>query len=98
MPSCSPSAAYAFDLAIVDIFMQDMDGLETIKVFRQSALRLPIIVISEYAFRAASEPAPDFLRMAVKLGAVTCLRKPFTDAQLLDAMRACEVAVDARVA
>jgi CheY-like chemotaxis protein len=90
--------AYAFDLAIVDIFMPDMAGLETIKVFHQSAPRLPIIVISGYAFRDASEPTPDFYRMAVDLGAVACLRKPFTPAQLLDAVRGCHGAADSKVA
>jgi len=90
--------AYAFDLAIVDIFMPDMDGLETIKVFHHSAPRLPIIVISDYVFRDASEPAPDFYRMAVDLGAVAYLRKPFTPAQLLDAVRACLGAADSQVA
>jgi CheY-like chemotaxis protein len=85
--------AYAFDLAIVDIFMPDMDGLETIKVFHQSAPRLPIIATSGYEFREANEAAPDFLRMAVDLGAIAFLRKPFTPAQLLGAVRACQGAV-----
>jgi len=90
--------AYAFDIAIVDIFMPDMDGLETIRIFHQSAPRLPIIVISGYAFREASEPAPDFYRMAVDLGAVACLRKPFTPTQLLEAVRVCQGASDSKVA
>jgi CheY-like chemotaxis protein len=90
--------AYAFDLAIVDIFMPDMDGLATIKIFHQSAPRLPIIVISGYAFRDTSGPAPDFLRMAVDLGATACLRKPFTATELLDAVRACQIAADSKVA
>ena len=90
--------AYAFDLAIVDIFMPEMDGLETIKVFHQSAPRLPIIAISGYEFREASEPAPDFLRMAVDLGAIAFLRKPFTPAQLLDAVRACQGTTNSQVA
>lgn len=90
--------AYAFDIAIVDIFMPDMAGLETIKVFHQSAPRLPIIVISGYAFREASEPAPDFYRMAIDLGAVACLRKPFTPAQLVAAVQACQGVADFKVA
>src|SRR5689334_2226696 len=57
--------AYAFDIAIVDIFMPDMNGLETIKAFRRSAPGLPIVVMSGYAFRAANGPAPDFFRMAI---------------------------------
>ena len=90
--------AYAFDLAIVDIFMPDMDGIETIKVFHQSAPRLPIIVISGYAFRDASAPAPDFFRMAVDLGAAACLRKPFAASELIDAVRACQIAASIKVA
>jgi CheY-like chemotaxis protein len=90
--------AYAFDLAIVDIFMPGMNGLETIKIFRESAPTLPVIAISGYVFRDASEPAPDFLRMAVDLGAAACLRKPFTGAQLLEAVTACKIAPVCRVA
>jgi CheY-like chemotaxis protein len=90
--------AYAFDLAIVDIFMPGMNGLETIKVFRESAPTLPVIAISGYVFRDASEPAPDFLRMAVDLGAAACLRKPFTGTQLLEAVAACKVAPVCKVA
>jgi len=90
--------AYAFDLAIVDIFMPDMDGLATIKIFHQSAPRLPIIVISGYAFRDTSGPAPDFLRMAVDLGATACLRKPFTSTELADAVRACLLPASFKVA
>ncbi|HLH90307.1 MAG TPA: response regulator [Xanthobacteraceae bacterium] len=90
--------AYAFDLAIVDIFMPGMNGLETIKVFRESAPTLPVIAISGYVFRDASEPAPDFLRMAVDLGAAACLRKPFTGKQLLDAIADCKIAPVSKVA
>src|ERR1043165_1667030 len=36
--------AYAFDVAIVDILMPDMNGFETIRAFRRSAPALPIIV------------------------------------------------------
>src|SRR5947209_18105511 len=81
--------AYAFDIAIVDIFMPDMNGFETIKAFRRSAPRLPIVVMSGYAFRAANDPAPDFFRMAIDLGATACLRKPFTPSQLQHAVQIC---------
>jgi CheY-like chemotaxis protein len=90
--------AFAFDLAIVDIFMPGMNGLETIRLFRQSAPRLPVVVMSGYAFRDAGGPAPDFFRMAIDLGAEACVRKPFTPAQLLHAVQACDVARDCRVA
>ncbi|HEY2137683.1 MAG TPA: response regulator, partial [Xanthobacteraceae bacterium] len=38
--------AYAFDMAIVDIFMPGMSGIETIRTFRASAPGLPIIAMS----------------------------------------------------
>ena len=81
--------AYAFDIAIVDIFMPDMNGIETIKVFRRSAPKLPIIVMSGYAFRDANGPTTDFFRMALDLGATECLHKPFTPSQLLQAVQVC---------
>jgi DNA-binding response OmpR family regulator len=34
-------------------------------------------------------PAPDFLQMALKLGATRCLRKPFTPTTLLSLIKAC---------
>ncbi len=86
--------AYAFDIAIVDIFMPDMNGLDTIKAFRNAAPALPIIVMSGYAFRAANGPAPDFFRMAIDLGATACLRKPFTPAQLQHAVQICMPSAD----
>jgi CheY-like chemotaxis protein len=80
-----------FDLLIVDIFMPDMDGLETIKRVLDHDPALPIIVISGMSFRsssAASEP-PDFLGMATKLGAVQSLRKPFRPHELLAVVDDC---------
>src|SRR5262249_7339722 len=81
--------AYAFDVAIVDIFMPDMNGLATISAFRRAAPGLPIVVMSGYAFRDVNGPAPDFFRMAIDLGATACLRKPFVSAQLLHAVQLC---------
>ena len=41
--------------------------------------------MSGYAFASSASPSPDFLRMALELGATCCLRKPFTpDALLTD--------------
>ena len=81
--------AFAFDVALVDIFRPGMDGLATIRIFRESAPTLPIIVMSGYIFRGAAGPAPDFFRMAVDLGAATCLHKPFSAAALLRALNFC---------
>ena len=66
-----------FDLMIVDIFMPHMHGFESVRLFHNSAPAVPLIAISGYAFAESLSPAPDFLRMALGLGATRCLRKPF---------------------
>jgi DNA-binding response OmpR family regulator len=79
-----------FDLVMVDIFMPGMDGLETIKGFRERAPSVPIVAMSGFRFRnSCTAPAPDFLGMAIKLGATYCLQKPFGPQQLLAAITAC---------
>jgi CheY-like chemotaxis protein len=80
-----------FDLLIVDIFMPDMDGLETIKRVLNHKPALPILVVSGMTFRSPSGSAepPDFLAMATKLGAVQTLRKPFRASELLTAVEDC---------
>jgi len=72
----------SFDLMIVDIFMPHMRGFESIRVFHERAPTVPLIAMSGYAFANLNSPAPDFLRMALELGASRCLRKPFTPAAL----------------
>jgi CheY-like chemotaxis protein len=90
--------AYAFEVAIVDIFMPGMSGLETIKIFRRNAPTLPILVVSGYAMRNVGDPSEDFFRMALDLGAVCCLAKPFGSAELLQAVETCRSAAVHKVA
>lgn len=78
-----------FDLMIVDIFMPHMRGFESIRVFHERAPAIPLIAMSGYAFANLNSPAPDFLRMALELGAARCLRKPFTPHALLAAINDC---------
>jgi CheY-like chemotaxis protein len=78
-----------FDLLIVDIFMPGMDGLETIKLFKRRAPRVPIVAISGFMFRHSLVPAPDFLSMATKLGAAHSLHKPFRPRELSEAVASC---------
>ena len=73
-----------FDLLIVDIFMPEMDGLETIRLLRTVKPNLPVIVIS-----GSNAAMPDFLSMATKLGAIESLRKPFRPAELLETVDMC---------
>jgi CheY-like chemotaxis protein len=79
----------AFDLMIVDIFMPHMRGFESIRIFHERAPSLPLIAMSGYAFANLAAPAPDFLRMALELGASRCLRKPFTPAALITVINEC---------
>jgi CheY-like chemotaxis protein len=78
-----------FDLMIVDIFMPHMRGFESIRIFHERAPSVPLIAMSGYAFANLNSPAPDFLRMALELGASRCLRKPFTPAALQMAIDEC---------
>jgi CheY-like chemotaxis protein len=78
-----------FDLLFLDIFMPGIDGLETMRLVHQQQPLMPIIVISGRPI--ASDPAagPDFLTMAIELGAVRTLQKPFKRAALLAAVAGC---------
>jgi CheY-like chemotaxis protein len=78
-----------FDLMIVDIFMPHMRGFESIRIFHERAPQVPLIAMSGYAFANLDSPAPDFLRMALELGAARCLRKPFTPMALLTVINEC---------
>ena len=79
----------AFQLVMVDLFMPGIDGLETIKAFRARDRDLPIIAISGFMPRDGHDPAPDFLGMAIKLGANRSLAKPFRPRELLQVVQAC---------
>jgi DNA-binding response OmpR family regulator len=78
----------SFDLVIVDLFMPGMNGLEIITEFRQRAPMLPILAMSGFRFRDSMDPGLDFLGMAASAGATVCLRKPFSQQQLMEAVHA----------
>ena len=88
---------FTFDVVIVDIFMPGMNGLETIKLFRNDAPDVPIIAMSGYASGSGFVDT-DFFRTAMDYGATCCLRKPFSREQLLDAIAFCLAAKTALVA
>jgi CheY-like chemotaxis protein len=79
----------SFELMIVDIFMPHMRGFESIRIFHERPPSIPLIAMSGYAFANLNTPAPDFLKMALELGASRCLRKPFTPAGLLSVINEC---------
>lgn len=71
-----------FDLAIVDIFLQETNGSDLIRTMRERAPDLPVIAISGIT-------ALDFLAVCPELSNVVSLQKPFRP---VDLMRAIEVA------
>jgi CheY-like chemotaxis protein len=79
----------AFDLMIVDIFMPNMRGFESIRVFHQRAPTVPLIAISGYAFSGPETENLACLKMARSLGATRCLHKPFRPATLLRVIDEC---------
>jgi CheY-like chemotaxis protein len=74
---------------VLDIFMPGMDGLETMKLIHQQQPLIPILVISGRPIASDSSGAPDFLKMATKLGAISSLQKPFNSLDLLAAVAGC---------
>ena len=48
----------SFDLMIVDIFMPQMRGFESIRIFHQRAPTIPLIAISGYAFSGPETDNP----------------------------------------
>ncbi|HEX3864694.1 MAG TPA: response regulator [Stellaceae bacterium] len=66
------------DLLITDIFMPEMEGLETIMRVRAIDANLPIIAMSGISIEGS-----DYLRIAEKFGAVATLKKPFRAAELI---------------
>jgi DNA-binding response OmpR family regulator len=71
------------DLVIVDLFMPDKDGVETILEFRASVPGIAIIAISG---GGAGGSRLDLLKDAELLGAAVSIEKPFTPAELLKAV------------
>src|SRR3569833_1487649 len=67
----------SFDAVVIDMFMPGMDGIAIIRELIELDRTVPFIAMSGYAFPARGPGAPDFLGMAIKLGATAALQKPF---------------------
>lgn len=78
-----------FDLMIVDVFMPHLRGFEAIRLFHERAPTVPLIAISGYAFSDTESSGPEFVRLATRLGATRCLRKPFKPTTLLSVIDEC---------
>jgi CheY-like chemotaxis protein len=74
---------------LVDIFMPHMRGYESVRVFHERAPLIPLVAMSGYTFASPDTSSHDFLKTTLELGAVCCLRKPFTPNALLAAVNQC---------
>ncbi|MEF2230607.1 MAG: response regulator [Pseudodesulfovibrio sp.] len=72
--------AAEFDVAIVDLKLEGMDGLEILKVFRLMAPEMPVLMLTGHG----SEDARD---ACMKQGAVGYLSKPMEFDRLLEAVQ-----------
>jgi len=69
-----------FDLALTDLRMPKLDGIQVLKAIKASHPNLPVIVITAYStVQAAIE--------SMKLGAFDYITKPFNNDQVLSVMR-----------
>jgi CheY-like chemotaxis protein len=73
-----------FDVVLVDLFMPGMNGLDAITHIRRSSA-IPIIAMSGFRLRTSLNSI-DYLGMAGKRGASTCICKPFAPQQLVEAI------------
>lgn len=72
------------DVAITDIDMPRVNGIEAILTMQKIAPDLPIIAISA----GGTGDDDDYLNVCRDLGAVTVMRKPVEPCQIVDAVRA----------
>lgn len=74
------------DIVVTDVFMPGKEGIETIRDLQRDFPGVKIIVMSGGANLARM----DYLNVAVLMGAVRSLRKPFEPAELSQLLRELE--------
>jgi len=72
-----------FDLAIVDLFMPNMDGLTVMQSIRRTNPAIPMIAASGFLLGDKCPPMPEFASMAHEAGAAFTLYKPFRPHEVL---------------
>jgi CheY-like chemotaxis protein len=76
----------SFDLAIVDLFMNGIDGLQVMKAIRRIKPGFPMIAASGFMFNGDCPQMPEFEAMAVEAGASSTLYKPLRPHEVLCAV------------
>ena len=59
-----------FDVAVLDLKMEDMDGIEVLKVFKKMAPAMPVIMLTGHGSESSA-------REGIKFGAFDYLTKPY---------------------
>ena len=71
---------HAVDAVITDVFMPEMDGIETLAVLHKKFPDIRVVAMS-------GRPGVDYLATARELGVTRTLRKPFEISELLAALK-----------
>jgi DNA-binding NtrC family response regulator len=59
-----------FDVAVLDLKMEDMDGIEVMKIFKKMAPAMPVIMLTGHGSESSA-------REGIKFGAFDYLTKPY---------------------
>src|SRR3954466_12352504 len=77
-------ASSRFDVALVDLFMNGMSGIDAIAHMRQQ-FDISIIAMSGFRLRSSLDPI-DYFGTAIQRGASMCIQKPFSPRELVEAI------------
>jgi CheY-like chemotaxis protein len=78
--------AQSFDVAIVDLFMPDIDGLNVMQAIRKLNPNIPLIAASGFMFACAPPEMPGFDAIAADSGASLTLYKPYRPQEVVRAV------------
>jgi len=70
----------SFDLAVLDFKMEDMDGIEVLKIFKAIEPKMPVIIITGHGSETAAREGKEY-------GAFDYLVKPFDLSELVARIR-----------
>ena len=70
----------SFDLAVLDLKMEDIDGIEVLKVFKEMAPEMPVIILTGHGSETAAREGMEF-------GAFDYLVKPCDLSELVERIR-----------
>lgn len=71
----------SFDLAVIDLKMEDMDGIEVLKAFKAMEPEMPVIILTGHGSETAA-------REGIQFGAFDYLIKPCDLSELIERIRA----------